>query len=239
MWGLRDTGYWWIYWNSGCPIQAVPGKWSSTNGILVWHSHVPGIPQWWRHENRHGSEGYIMVHQTCYNMFKATFPHHIRPPVKETVTENRAALIALALWWLIGGLESFNRVVTKVKRWKQCLHPANLAWNLHFAFFILFRWYEKNVKTICCGDVAQTTLEGKDLGKLKRRISLTNFQLSSAAGGEIEVKEDFEELLLAVKQKASTWGFHFDPYCGNDLTMIDSWSALRGHLQNLPKSNVV
>jgi hypothetical protein len=49
-------------------------------------------------------------------MFKATYPHHIRPPVKETVTENRAALIALALWWLIGGLESFNRVVTKVKR---------------------------------------------------------------------------------------------------------------------------
>ena len=33
MWGLRDTGYWWIYWNSGCPIQAVPGKWSSTNGF--------------------------------------------------------------------------------------------------------------------------------------------------------------------------------------------------------------
>jgi hypothetical protein len=60
------------------------------------------------------------------------------------------------------------------------------------------------VKTICCGDVAQTTLEGKDLGKLKRLISLTNFQLSSAAGGEIEIKEDFEELLLAVKQKAST-----------------------------------
>ena len=53
-------------------------------------------------------------------------------------------------------------------------------------------------------NVAQTTLEGKDLGKLKRLISLTNFQLSSAAGGEIEVKEDFEELLLAVKQKAST-----------------------------------
>lgn len=42
------------------------------------------------------------------------------------------------------------------------------------------------------------------MGKLKRLISLTNFQLSSAAGGEIEVKEDFEELLLAVKQKAST-----------------------------------